>query len=48
MPARPQLQHDHPFQREPAELGETREGVRHTVVATRYDDVVTPYTSCAP
>ncbi len=47
VPAWPQLQHDHPFQRELADLGETTEGVRHTVIATRYDDVVTPYTSCA-
>ncbi|WP_345596698.1 esterase/lipase family protein [Streptomyces marokkonensis] len=47
VPAWPQLQHDHPFQRELAGLGETTEGVRHTVIATRYDDVVTPYTSCA-
>ncbi|MEU5623399.1 esterase/lipase family protein [Streptomyces tendae] len=47
VPAWPQLQHDHPFQRELADLGETTEGVRHTVIATQYDDVVTPYTSCA-
>ncbi|AOW85857.1 MULTISPECIES: alpha/beta fold hydrolase [Streptomyces] len=47
VPAWPQLQHGHPFQRELADLGETTEGVRHTVIATRYDDVVTPYTSCA-
>ncbi|AKZ54401.1 putative lipase [Streptomyces ambofaciens ATCC 23877] len=47
VPAWPQLQHDHSFQRELAALGETTEGVRHTVIATRYDDVVTPYTSCA-
>ncbi|GAA4815803.1 esterase/lipase family protein [Streptomyces ziwulingensis] len=47
VPAWPQLQHDHAFQRELAGLGETTEGVRHTVVATAYDDVVTPYTSCA-
>ncbi|TXS46176.1 alpha/beta fold hydrolase [Streptomyces sp. uw30] len=47
VPAWPQLQHDHPFQRELADLGETAQGVRHTVIATRYDDVVTPYTSCA-
>ncbi|MDC0771969.1 alpha/beta fold hydrolase [Streptomyces sp. HD] len=47
VPAWPQLQHDHPFQRELADLGETTEGVRHTVIATRHDDVVTPYTSCA-
>ncbi|MFE1205262.1 esterase/lipase family protein [Streptomyces sp. NPDC058762] len=47
VPAWPQLQHDHPFQRELTDLGETTEGVRHTVIATRYDDVVTPYTSCA-
>ncbi|WP_320775353.1 esterase/lipase family protein [Streptomyces sp. CRN 30] len=47
VPAWPQLQHDHAFQRELADLGETTEGVRHTVIATAYDDVVTPYTSCA-
>ncbi|MER5941037.1 alpha/beta fold hydrolase [Streptomyces sp. NPDC001928] len=47
VPAWPQLQHDHPFQRELAGLGETAQDVRHTVIATRYDDVVTPYTSCA-
>ncbi|WCN06156.1 alpha/beta fold hydrolase [Streptomyces sp. M92] len=47
VPAWPQLQHDHPFQRELVDLGETTEGVRHTVIATQYDDVVTPYTSCA-
>jgi triacylglycerol esterase/lipase EstA (alpha/beta hydrolase family) len=47
VPAWPQLQHDHEFQRELAELGETTDGVRHTVIATAYDDVVTPYTSCA-
>ncbi|MEV5910754.1 alpha/beta fold hydrolase [Streptomyces chartreusis] len=47
VPAWPQLQHDHPFQRELADLGETAEGVRHTVIATSHDDVVTPYTSCA-
>ncbi|GHH12286.1 hypothetical protein [Streptomyces lanatus] len=47
VPAWPQLQHNHPFQRELADLGETAEGVRHTVIATRHDDVVTPYTSCA-
>ncbi|NUT28385.1 MAG: alpha/beta fold hydrolase [Streptomyces sp.] len=47
VPAWPQLQHDHPFQRELADLGETTEGVRHTVIATRHDDVVMPYTSCA-
>ncbi|HET9382594.1 MAG TPA: alpha/beta fold hydrolase [Streptomyces sp.] len=47
VPAWPQLQHDHPFQQELADLGETAEGVRHTVIATACDDVVTPYTSCA-
>ncbi|MEV6960606.1 alpha/beta fold hydrolase [Streptomyces sp. NPDC051207] len=47
VPAWPQLQHDHPFQQELADLGETAEGVRHTVIATAFDDVVTPYTSCA-
>jgi triacylglycerol esterase/lipase EstA (alpha/beta hydrolase family) len=46
VPAWPQLQHDHPFQRELAALGDSTEGVRHTVIATRHDDVVTPYTSC--
>lgn len=47
VPAWPQLQHDHLFQQELADLGETAEGVRHTVIATNCDDVVTPYTSCA-
>lgn len=47
VPAWPQLQHDHPFQRELAALGETTDGVRYTVIATAHDDVVTPYTSCA-
>jgi triacylglycerol esterase/lipase EstA (alpha/beta hydrolase family) len=46
VPAWVQLQHDHAFQRELADLGEAAEGVRYTVIATRYDDVVTPYTSC--
>jgi triacylglycerol esterase/lipase EstA (alpha/beta hydrolase family) len=47
VPAWPQLQSDSEFMRELAALGETSEGVRYTVIATRYDDVVTPYESCA-
>ncbi|AEW95570.1 MULTISPECIES: alpha/beta fold hydrolase [Streptomycetaceae] len=47
IPAWPQLQHDHAFQKALADLGETTDGVRYTVIATQYDDVVTPYTSCA-
>ncbi|MEV5314294.1 alpha/beta fold hydrolase [Streptomyces sp. NPDC052610] len=47
VPAWPQLQSDSEFIRELGELGETSESVRYTVIATRYDDVVTPYESCA-
>jgi triacylglycerol esterase/lipase EstA (alpha/beta hydrolase family) len=47
VPAWPQLQHDSEFQKELAKAGELTRGVRHTVIATSYDDVVTPYTSCA-
>ncbi|MGY1584067.1 esterase/lipase family protein [Streptomyces sp. MN13] len=47
VPAWPQLQSDSEFIRELGDLGETSESVRYTVIATRYDDVVTPYESCA-